>query len=72
LRLHYTAFTGDVTSKRGAGVHGLQSVPAVLQPAIEQAMAMREAGEVGEAPRALMLDTAAIIRWVIEDVEDAL
>jgi hypothetical protein len=71
LRLHYTAFTGDVTSKRGAGVHGLQSVPAILHPAIEQAMAMREAGEVGEAPRALMLDTAAIIRWVIDDVADA-
>jgi hypothetical protein len=71
LRLHYTAFTGDVTSKRGAGVHGLQSVPVILHPAIEQAMAMREAGEVGEAPRALMLDTAAIIRWVIDDVADA-
>jgi predicted nucleotidyltransferase len=68
LRLHYTAFTGDVTSKRGAGVHGLQSVPPRLRPAIEQAMAMREAGEVGEAPRALMLDTAEIIRWVIDDV----
>jgi hypothetical protein len=71
LRLHYTAFTGDVTSKRGAGVHGLGSAPTVLHPAIEHAMAMREAGEVGEAPRALMLDTAAIIRWVIEDVQDA-
>ena len=27
LRLHYTAFTGDVTSKRGAGEYGLRVAP---------------------------------------------
>ena len=71
LRLHYTAFTGDVTSKRRAGEYGLQIVPSRLHPAIEHTLAMRAAGEVGEASAALMADTAAIIHWVVEDVTAA-
>jgi hypothetical protein len=71
LRLHYTAFTGDVTSKRGAGEYGLTVAPPLLHPAIEQALAMRAAGEAAEVPAALMADTAKVIRWVVEDVTAA-
>ena len=72
LRLHYTAFTGDVTSKRGAGEYGLQTVPERFHPAIEAALHVRANGERGEAPSALMADAGQLVRWVVDDVVEAL
>jgi hypothetical protein len=71
LRLHYTAFTGDVTSKRGAGEYGLRVTPARFHPMLRAALAMRAAGEVGEVPVSMMVDAAAVIRWVVDDVTAA-
>lgn len=71
LRLHYTAFTGDVTSKRGAGEHGLRVAPTWFHATLTRALSMRAAGEVGEASASLMADTAALIRWVVAEVESA-
>jgi hypothetical protein len=71
LRLHHTAFTGDVTSKRGAGDYGLGVAPDEFHPALHRALAMRAAGEVGEAEATLMAEAARLIRWVIDDVDAA-
>jgi hypothetical protein len=68
LRLHFTAFTGDVTSKRGAGEHGLTVAPTNFHPMLETALTMRAAGEVGDVAPGLMADAAALIRWVVDDV----
>ncbi len=68
LRLHYTAFTGDVTSKRGAGEHGLSVAPARFHDAIRAGLAIR-AGEAAEASGALMLAAAALIEWCITEVD---
>jgi Nucleotidyltransferase domain len=68
LRLHYTAFTGDVTSKRSAGTHGLRLAPERFHPMLHAALEMRAAGEVGEVQPLYMADTAELIRWVVDDV----
>ena len=39
LRLHYTAFTGDVTSKRGAGEYGIVVTPDYLHDTLRAALA---------------------------------
>jgi hypothetical protein len=67
LRLHFTAFTGGVTSKRGAGEYGLTVAPERFHPAIEAALHVRANGERGEVPSELMADAATLIRWVIDD-----
>jgi len=72
LRLHHTAFTGDVVSKRGAGLHGLDVAPEALHPALRTALALRAAGESGSVAAASMSDAAAVIEWVLDDVERAL
>ena len=71
LRLHYTAFTGDVTSKRGAGEYGLTTVPEQFHDVVQSALAMRANAEQGEAPSALMGDAAALVRWVVDDTTAA-
>ena len=38
LRLHYTAFTGDVTSKRGAGEYGIVVTPDYMHDIIRSAL----------------------------------
>jgi hypothetical protein len=68
LRLHYTAFTGEVTSKRGAGEYGLQVAPERFHPMLRAALTMRAAGEAGDVQPLYMADTAEIIRWVVADV----
>lgn len=68
LRLHYTAFTGDVTSKRGAGEYGLQIAPDHFHPMLRAALTMRTAGEAGEVQPLYMADSAELIRWVVADV----
>lgn len=68
LRLHYTAFTGDVTSKRGAGEYGLRTAPDRFHAMLREALAMRAAGETGEVQATSMIDTAELIRWIVADV----
>lgn len=41
-RLHYTLVTGEVTSKRGAGLYALETFPARWHPIIEEAARIRE------------------------------
>jgi hypothetical protein len=71
LRLHYTAFTGDVTSKRGAGEYGLSAAPERFHDLLHTALAMRADGERGEAPSALMAEAGALVRWVVDDTTAA-
>lgn len=70
LRLHYTAFTGDVTSKRGAGEYGLVVTPDHLHDTIRAALNARSTGE-GEATPALMLSAADVISWTVNEVRQA-
>ncbi|MGB8858258.1 MAG: nucleotidyltransferase domain-containing protein [Ilumatobacteraceae bacterium] len=68
LRLHYTAFTGDVTSKRGAGEYGLGVAPAEFHDVLRSALAARAEGELGTVALASMQATAGLIEWCIADV----
>jgi hypothetical protein len=72
LRQHYTAFTGDVVSKRGAGEYGLQVAPVEHHDALRAALAFRAAAEQGEVDAALMVHAVAIIRWCVDEVKSAL
>ncbi len=67
LRLHYTAFTGDVTSKRGAGEYGLVVTPDHMHDTLRAALNMRATGE-GEATSAMMLRAADVISWTVNEV----
>ncbi len=71
LRLHYTAFTGDVTSKRGAGVHGLAEAPAEFHPLLRSAVECRASGEKGAVPANELADAARLVQWVVEQVTAA-
>jgi len=70
LRLHYTAFTGDVTSKRGAGEYGIVVTPDYLHDVLRAAIEMRESGE-GEVTTAMMLGAADVISWSVNEVRRA-
>lgn len=72
LRLHCTAFTGAVVSKRGAGEYGLTVVPTTLHPVLQSALALRAAGERGDVTVALMRDAASVIAWCVVEVERAI
>ena len=69
LRLHYTAFTGDVTSKRGAGEYGLQIAPDRFHDALHAALSIR-AGTPVEVGAARALASAELIMWCVGDVAD--
>ncbi len=69
LRLHHTAFTGEVTSKRGAGLYGLALAPEEFHPVLRDALESRARGERGERTSAQMHAAAQLVRWVIDDVE---
>lgn len=71
LRLHYTAFTGDVASKRKAGEYGLEVAPERFHSTVRTALAMRADGERGEAPGPAMAEAGELVRWVIDDVNRA-
>ena len=71
LRLHYTAFTGDVTSKRGAGEYGLQVAPEPFHDSLRAALAIRAAGNHGAVALDMMRDAAALIAWCVQDVSAA-
>ncbi len=70
LRLHYTAFTGDVTSKRGAGQYGIVVTPDYMHDTLRAALAARATGE-GEATTAMMLGAADVISWAVNEVRRA-
>jgi Nucleotidyltransferase domain len=70
LRMHYTAFTGDVTSKRGAGEYGLVVTPDSMHDTLRAALNARATGE-GEATAALMLRAADVISWTVNEVRQA-
>ena len=72
LRLHHTAFTGDVTSKRGAGEHGLSVAPRRFRPVLREALAAR-AGTRPEGPvgRDTMTSAADLITWCVDEVRAA-
>lgn len=69
LRLHYTAFTGDVTSKRGAGEYGLDVTPARFHDTLRSALDLRASGEQGVAAPDQMRLTAELTEWCIAEVE---
>jgi len=71
LRLHRTAFHGDVVSKSDAGRHGLLELPSEFHAVIERALAARADAERGSADVATMLDAAALIRHVADEVAAA-
>jgi Nucleotidyltransferase domain len=70
LRLHYTAFTGDVTSKRGAGEYGLTVTPDYLHDTLRAALHARASNEQ-EVTTAMMLGAADIIRWTVTETRHA-
>jgi hypothetical protein len=74
LRLHYTAFTGDVTSKTGAGEYGIVVTPDYMHPILHAALRARSRGasEVdGEVTTAMMLGAADVISWTVNEVRQA-
>lgn len=71
LRLHYTAFTGDVTSKRGAGEYGLAVAPTAHQPTTAAVLAMGESGSSVEVTNEQMRAAGELIAWCIDDVTAA-
>jgi Nucleotidyltransferase domain len=70
LRLHYTAFTGDVTSKRGAGEYGIVVTPDYMHDILRAALQARATGE-GEASTKMMLGAASVISWTVNEVRQA-
>ena len=78
LRLHYTAFTGDVTSKRGAGEYGIVVTPDYMHETLRAALAARSGGsKQTEGPdqptvtTAMMLGAADVISWSVNEVRQA-
>ncbi len=70
LRLHYTAFTGDVTSKRGAGEYGIVVTPDYMHDVLRAALDVR-AGGVRDVTTAMMLGAADVISWSVNEVRRA-
>jgi hypothetical protein len=70
LRLHYTAFTGDVTSKRGAGEYGIVVTPDYMHDIIRTALDARASGQ-GEVTTTMMLRAADVISWTVNEVRRA-
>ena len=72
LRLHYTAFTGDVISKSAAGKYGLDIAPARFHETLRLAMDLR-AGRQSYASIAAadMAVTADLISWVVDEINEA-
>jgi hypothetical protein len=71
LRVHYTAFTADVTSKRRAGEHGLAVAPERFHDAIRAALTARRLGTGGVADDADIAATSGLIAWLLDDVRAA-
>ena len=71
LRLHYTAFTADVSSKSAAGQYGLDVTPTRFHDVIREALCSRSGIDVGLPASALMTRCAELMTWVIDDVNTA-
>ena len=68
LRLHHTAFTGGVTSKRGAGEWGLREAPDRFHRLLQRAMDLRATAAGGEVPAADLAEAAQLVQWVVDQV----
>lgn len=71
LRLHHTAFTGDVISKGAAGRYGLEITPGELHHTLELALELRSGPADVPVDAATMAGSAAVIRWVTDEVRQA-
>jgi hypothetical protein len=73
LRLHVTAFTGEVVSKRGAGEYGMRFAPPDTHDALATAIAIRTGAPSAptSVDAARMLQAAAVIEWCVADVARA-
>lgn len=72
LRLHATAFRGDVLSKRGAGEYGLDVAPDRFADVLHDALAIRAGtSELTAVDTGRMRSAAALIRWCTEAVAAA-
>ena len=69
LRLHLTAFNGDVVSKAGAGSYGLEVAPDTFDPVLRRALALRT-GEIAPDPVAAteMATCVELVRWCVDEV----
>ena len=68
LRLHHTAFTGGVTSKRGAGEWGLLEAPERFHPVLHRALDLRARAADDEVGVAEVAEAARLVQWVVEQV----
>jgi hypothetical protein len=73
LRLHVTAFTGDVVSKRAAGEYGLSVAPDAMHPVLRTALAIRTRSAIAphEVGADTMLAAAEVIEWCASEVARA-
>ncbi len=71
LRLHFTAFTGGVTSKCGAGEYGREVAPSEFGPLLRDALAVRVGHGGTTASTDRMRETVALIRWVVDEATRA-
>ncbi|MCU1358931.1 MAG: hypothetical protein JWN99_220 [Ilumatobacteraceae bacterium] len=71
LRLHATAFTGDVVSKTAAGVYGLQVTPDAMHDTLSTAIAIRATDLTATVDAQHMLLAADIVEWCTADVARA-
>jgi hypothetical protein len=67
LRLHYTASTTDVISKRGAGEYGLDITPDRFHEAIATALTVRNEGIDGDAEDRHLATAVELIGWILAD-----
>lgn len=73
LRLHATAFTGDVVSKRAAGDYGLRVLDEHMHPTLTAALAIRAGDEhaLAAVPASMIIAAAEVIEWCAADVARA-
>jgi hypothetical protein len=72
LRLHRTAFHGDVVSKSGAAHHGREVLPSSLAPALDLALEIRLGSFAGGSVSAdLMRQAVDIVEWCVREVSEA-
>ncbi|MGD9996638.1 MAG: nucleotidyltransferase domain-containing protein [Ilumatobacteraceae bacterium] len=73
LRLHVTAFTGDVVSRRVAGEHGLRVAPESTHATLDTALAVRAGSEGApdSVPAGDLLLAADVIEWCANEVAEA-
>ena len=71
LRLHYTAFTGDVTSKRGAGEYGIVVTPDYMHDILRGSARTCERAAKETVTTAMMLGAADVISWTVNEVRRA-